>query len=291
MRYAVITRHRAAYPVRLMCRVLDVAPAGYYAWRKRSPTLHAIVDEALMARVRVVFAASRATYGPERVRRDLQAEGVHTSKKRIARLQREGGMRPRPRRQRRVSLTDAQHGDPIAPNRLQQRFGVGDVGVHTVWAGDITYVPTRAGWLYLAVILDLGSRRCVGWSMQETLATGLPLAALHMALAARRPAPGLLHHSDRGSQYASHAYQTLLAAHGVVASMSGAGNCYDNAVVESFFSTLEFELVMQRDWATPSEARQDVFEYIEGWYNRRRRHSTLGYVSPMEYEQQLVKAA
>jgi putative transposase len=291
MKYAVISRHRREFPVRLMCRVLAVAPAGFYAWRQRSPTLHALADEVLMAHVARVFTDSKETYGAVRILHELRAEGVRTSKKRIARLQRQAGRRARPARRRRVGLTDSTHGEPIAPNHLQRQFDVHGVAVDTVWVSDITYLPTRAGWLYLAGVLDLGSRRCVGWSMQETLETALPLAALRMAVAARRPAPGLVHHSDRGSQYASQDYRACLAAHRMVASMSGTGNCYDNAVMESFFSTLEFELVMQRDWATPAEARADVFQYIEGWYNRRRRHSTLGYVSPAEYEERQRQSA
>jgi putative transposase len=289
MRYAVITRHRRAFPLRLMCRVLEVAPSGYYAWRKRSPSLHAIADELLMARVRLVFAESGGTYGAVRTCEELRAQGVPTSKKRVARLQRTAGLVARPPKRRRIGTTDARHEHPVAPNHLQQRFAV--TTPNTVWAADITYLPTRTGWAYLAVVLDLASRRVVGWSVQETLVATLPLAALRMALVTRRPPPGMLHHSDRGSQYAGGAYQALLAAHGIVPSMSGAGNCYDNAVVESFFSTLEFEVLRQQHWATPGEAREDVGRYIERWYNPRRRHSTLGYRSPMEFEAQVLQAA
>lgn len=289
MRYAVITRHRRAFPLRLMCRVLAVAPSGYYAWRNRSPSLHALADEVLMARVRLVFAESGGTYGAVRTCAELRAQGVSTSKKRVARLQRAAGLVARRPKRRGVGTTDSRHGDPVAPNHLQQQFTVATP--NTVWAADITYLPTRTGWAYLAVVLDLASRRCVGWSVQETLAATLPLAALRMALVTRRPPRGMLHHSDRGSQYAGGAYQALLAAHGVVPSMSGAGNCYDNAVVESFFSTLEFELIRQRPWATPTEAREAVRRYIEQWYNPRRRHSTLRYRSPMEYEAQILQAA
>lgn len=289
MRYAVITRHRREFPLRLMCRVLEVAPSGYYAWRKRSPSLHAIADELLMARVRLVFAESGGTYGAVRTCEELRAQGVPTSKKRVARLQRQAGLVARPPKGRRIGTTDARHAHPVAPNHLQQQFTVATP--NTVWAADITYLPTRTGWAYLAVVLDLASRRVVGWSVQETLEATLPLAALRMALVTRRPPPGMLHHSDRGSQYAGGAYQALLARHGVVPSMSGAGNCYDNAVVESFFSTLEFELLRQQPWATPGEAREGVGRYIERWYNPRRRHSTLGYRSPMEFEAQVLQAA
>jgi transposase InsO family protein len=289
MRYAVITRHRREFPLRLMCRVLEVAPSGYYAWRKRSPSLHAIADELLMARVRLVFAESGGTYGAVRTCEELRAQGVPTSKKRVARLQRTAGLVARAPKRRRVGTTDSRHAHPVAPNHLQQQFMVATA--NTVWAADITYLPTRTGWAYLAVVLDLASRRVVGWSVQETLLATLPLAALRMALVTRRPPPGLLHHSDRGSQYAGGAYQALLAAHGIVPSMSGTGNCYDNAVVESFFSTLEFEVLRQHTWATPGEAREDVGRYIERWYNPRRRHSTLGYRSPMEFEAQVLQAA
>lgn len=285
----MITRHRREFPLRLMCRVLEVAPSGYYAWRKRPPSLHALADAVLMARVRCIFADSGETYGAVRTLHELRAQGVRTSKKRVARLQREAQLVARPPKRRWVRTTDSRHEAPIAPNHLQQQFTV--TTPNTVWASDITYLPTRTGWAYLAVVLDLASRRCVGWSVQETLATTLPLAALRMALITRRPTPGLVHHSDRGSQYAGAAYQALLARHGAVPSMSGAGNCYDNAVVESFFSTLEFELLRKQDWATPADARAAVGRYIEGWYNVRRRHSTLGYRSPVGYEAQVLQAA
>ncbi len=192
---------------------------------------------------------------------------------------------------RRVATTDSDHDDPIAPNLLGRQFDVNGVGLNRVWVSDLTYIPTREGWLYLATVLDLGSRRCVGWAMRDDLEVDLPLRALRMARAARQPAPGLIHHSDRGSQYTSGAYQEELAAHGMVASMSRKGDCYDNAVAESFFSTLEFELVMRHDWHTKAEARRAIFRYIELWYNRKRRHSTLGYVSPAAYEAQLEAAA
>lgn len=234
-------------------------------------------------------ADSGETYGAVRTLHELRDQGVRTSKKRVARLQRTAGLVPRPPKRRWVTTTDSRHDDPVAPNHLQQAFTV--TTPNTVWAADITYLPTRTGWAYLAVVLDLASRRCVGWSVQATLAETLPLAALRMALVARRPAPGLMHHSDRGSQYAGAAYQTLLARHGAVPSMSGAGNCYDNAVVESFFSTLEFELLRKQDWETLAEARTAVGRYLEGWYNPRRRHSTLGYRSPVGYEVQVLEAA
>ena len=291
MRYAVITRHRDEFPVRLMCRVLEVSPSGYYASRQRPPSWHALIDEVLMARVRIIHAESGETYGAPRVHRELQAEGLPASPKRIARLMREGDLVARPRQAPRVCTTDSTHADPIAPNLLAREFDVDGIALNRVWVADMTYIPTREGMLYLATVLDLGSRRCVGWAMRNTLEVDLPLSALQMARETRRPAPGLIHHSDRGSQYTSGAYQDALAAHGMVASMSRTGDCYDNAVAESFFSTLEFELVMRHDWHTKAEARRAIFRYIETWYNRKRRHSTLGYVSPAAYEEQLQAAA
>lgn len=291
MKYAVITRHRGEFEVRLMCRVLEVSPSGYYAARKRAPSWHALIDEVLMAHVRIIHDASGETYGAPRVHQELQAEGLPASPKRVARLMREDGLVARPRKPYRITTTNSDHDDPIAPNLLARQFDVNGVGINRIWVADITYVPTREGALYLATVLDLGSRRCVGWAMRDTLDGELALSALQMARTSRTPACGLIHHSDRGSQYTAGAYRAELAAHGMIASMSRKGDCYDNAVAESFFSTLEFELLMKNDWHTREEARRAIFRYLETWYNRRRRHSTLGYLSPMEYEQQLQLAA
>ncbi len=291
MRYAVITRHRDEFKVRLMCRVLEVSPSGYYVSLKRPPSWHALIDEVLMAHVRIIHAESGETYGVPRVHRELQAEGLPASPKRVARLMREDGLIARPRKRQRVSTTDSNHADPIAPNLLARAFDVNGVGINRVWVADMTHIPTREGPLYLATVLDLGSRRCVGWAMRETLEVELALSALQMAREARCPAPGLMHHSDRGSQYTSGVYRAQLAAHGMIASMSRKGDCYDNAVAESFFSTLEFELLMQNDWHTREEARRAIFRYIEVWYNRKRRHSTLGYISPAAYEEEMLAAA
>lgn len=291
MKYAVITRHRSEFAVRLMCRVLDVCPAGYYASLKRPASWHALIDEVLMAHVRIIHADSGETYGAPRVHRELQAEGLPVSPKRVARLMREDGLVARPRKRARVATTDSNHDQPIARNLLKRQFDVNGIAINRVWVADLTYIPTREGFLYLASVLDLGSRRCVGWAMGDQMEAELPLAALRMARDARHPAPGLIHHSDRGSQYCAKAYRAELKAHGMIASMSAKGDCYDNAVVESFFATLEFELIMQNDWRTKAEARRAIFRYIETWYNRQRRHSTLGYISPAEYEAQLQKAA
>lgn len=291
MRYAVITRHRSEFQVRLMCRVLEVSPSGYYASVKRPPSWHAVIDEVLMAHVRIAHHESGDTYGAPRVHRELLAEGLPVSTKRVARLMREDGLVARPRKRRPISTTDSTHAEPIAPNLLARQFDVNGVAVNRVWLADITYIPTREGWLYLATVLDLASRRCVGWAMRDTMEVELALSALRMAREARRPAAGLIHHSDRGSQYAAGDYRAELEAHGMIASMSGKGDCYDNAVAESFFATLEFELIMRSDWHTKEDARRAIFRYIETWYNRKRLHSTLGYRSPMAYEQELLDAA
>ena len=290
MRYAVITRHRHEFAVRLMCRVLDVTPSGYYASLTRPESWRAMIDDVLMAHVRIAHADSSDTYGAPRVLQELKADGWPTSQKRVARLMRQAGLVARSPKKRRITTTDSNHAEPIAPNLLARRFAV-RAEIDRVWVSDMTYLPTREGTLYLAMVLDLGSRRCVGWAMQDTMDVSIVLRALRMAITTRRPAPGLIHHSDRGSQYAAKAYRTVLAQHKIVASMSGTGNCYDNAVAESFFSTLEFELLMQSDWHTREDAKRAVFRYIETWYNRKRRHSTLGYVSPAEYEAQLQQAA
>ena len=300
MKYACVARHRGEYSTRLMCRVLDVPPSGFYEWRRSGPTARAVADERLMLRIRVSFDRSGQTYGAPRVHRDLRAEGLRVGKKRVARLMRDHAMAGEAPRRRPVVTTDSRHGEPIAPNVVARRFAVSACDangvrvaapLNRVWVSDFTYVPTDEGWLYLAVVLDLGSRRVVGWAMRERMDAELALAALRMAVAGRRPAPGLIHHSDRGVQYACGAHRALLAAHGVTASMSRPGNCWDNAVAESFFATLERELIARHRWPTREAARRAIFRYIETWYNRHRRHSTLGYVSPAEYERQLAAAA
>lgn len=292
-KYAVIDAHRPTYSVQLMCEALGVAPSGYYAAQQRSPSAHALADNALRLEVRAQFHASRETYGAPRVHADLKARGHRVAKKRIARLMREEDLVARtPRRY--VVTTDSAHAAPIARNWLRRCFDVEALatlgGINRVWASDITYVPTHQGFLYLAVVLDLASRRVIGWAMRSTLAESLVLDALDMALGGRAPSEDLLHHSDRGSQYASGTYQARLAAQGITCSMSRRGNCWDNAVVESFFATLEHELLTKHTFVSHHAARRAIFEYIEVWYNRQRRHSSLGYVSPAEYEQRLHAA-
>ena len=291
MKYACIARHQRDYPVRLMCRVLEVSRAGFYAWRTRGPSVRAQVDEQLKVRVRAFHARSDGSYGAPRVLRDLRDDGVYVGQKRVARLMRQLGLVGRQRRAW-VRTTQSDHDYPPAPNLLDRRFAVTDVpAVNRVWVSDITYVPTQQGWLFLAVVLDVASRRCIGWAMSETLDTQLTLNALRMALGTRTPEPGLLHHSDRGAQYACEAYRAELEANGIVASMSRTGNCWDNAVAESFFATVELELILKHRWRTRDDARLAIFRYIETWYNRQRRHSTLGYLSPVNYEAQLEVAA
>lgn len=284
MKYACIARHRGAFPVRLMCRVLGVSVSGFYAAQQRAPSARARRDQALRLQVRAAHRRSRRRYGAPRIHGELVAQGERVGKKRIARLMQEDGLVGR-RPRRFVRTTQARAGDPVAPNRLERQFAVDQIpGPDRVWVSDITYVPTREGWVFLAIVLDLASRRVVGWAVDETLAAELALAALEMAVQQRCPAPGLLHHSDRGSQYTSADYRALLTAHGIDASMSRKGDCWDNAVAESFFATLETELILDADWATRAAARTAIAEFIEGWYNRERRHSSLGYRSPVEYE-------
>ncbi len=283
MRFAFIEAEKASYPVALLCRVVEVSRAGFYAWRLRPKAARSLQDQALAVEVAAVYAGSSGRYGSPRVHAELRSRGHHSGRKRIARLMREQGFRARHKRRYRTT-TDSRHGLPVYSNLLARRFDV--LRPDTAWVTDITYIWTLEGWLYLGVILDLFSRRIVGWSMSERIDRQLAMDALQMALAHRRPQRGLLHHSDRGSQYASHDYQRLLADHGIVSSMSRRGDCWDNAVAESFFATLKTELVYQSHWQTRREARGAIFEYIELFYNRRRLHSSLGYLSPVDFERQ-----
>ncbi len=287
MRYACIAQHRAEYPIRLMCRVLAVSRAGFYAWLERAPSGRAQADARLHVAIRAIHAESRRSYGSPRIHRELRAQGQRHGRKRIARLMRVAGLRAK--RSRRYRTTTRSEGTrPAAPNTLNRRFAVRELD--RVWAGDVTACWTGEGWLYLAALLDLGSRRVVGWTTSATLDQALTRAALRRALVQRRLTPGLLHHSDRGTSYTGEEYQATLAAAGLVVSMSRRGDCWDNAVVESFFATLKTELVHEARWATRAEATAALAAYIEGWYNRRRRHSTLDYLSPAEYELRLRAA-
>ena len=281
MRFAFIATEKAHYPVALLCRVLQVSRSGFYAWQQRPAAPRTLQDQTLGLEVAAIFAESRGRYGSPRVYAELRVRGQRTGRHRVARLMRSAGLRARERRRFRCT-TDSDHGMAITGNLLARRFAV--LAPDTGWVTDITYLWTLEGWLYLSVILDLFSRRVVGWALHERLERKLALEALHMALAQRHPAQGLLHHSDRGSQYASREYQQLLADYGIRSSMSRKGNCWDNAVAESFFATLKLELVYQSRWHSRAQARNEVFEYIERFYNRQRRHSALGYLSPAEFE-------
>jgi putative transposase len=287
-----MSRHRGEYKVRLMAQVLQVSPAGYYAWRKRTtPSQRMIADEILMGRIRIVFSQSHGRYGSPRVQHELKESGYRVGRKRVARLMRKDGLVARRRKKRRPQTTDSNHSYRIAPNLLARKFDVNGIRINRFWLSDITYIPTGEGTLYLASTLDLGSRRCVGWSMSDRIDAELVVSALRMAVAARNPKPGLMHHSDQGSQYACDDFRNELEAHGMTASMSRKGDCWDNAVAESFFATLEMELIAKSKWRTRAEARLAVFEFIESWYNRVRRHSTLGNIAPVEYEKRSEKAA
>jgi transposase InsO family protein len=266
-----------------LCRVLDVSRAGFYAWQARAPSGHAQTDARLGVEIAAIHAESRQRYGSPRVHAELRDRGHRTSRKRVARLMRHHQLASRRRRRFRAT-TDSRHPFPVAPNVLDRQFTQG--APDRAWVTDITYMPTGEGWLYLAVILDLCSRVVVGWAMSERITRELTLDALDMALVQRRPGHGLLHHSDRGSQYASGDYQQALAAEGIVCSMSRRGNCWDNAVAESFFATVKVELAHDARWETRAAARSALFEYIEVFYNGQRRHSSLGYLSPRAFERQ-----
>ena len=283
MIFAWIRDHKSDWPTAAMCEALNVSRSGYYAWRDRPPSPRAQRRAKLDVAIRVVHEQSRNTYGSPRVHRELKSRGVACSENTVARRMRENGLYSKVKRRFNVRTTDANHPHAVAPNTLDRAFR--QEAPDRVWAADITYVPTDQGWLYLAVVVDLFSRRVVGWATADHLRAELAIEALHAAVEQRGVEPGLLHHSDRGVQYACEAYRTMLDAHGMTASMSRTGNCYDNAVVESFFKTLKAELVHHEHYATHTEARQSIFEYIEVFYNRQRLHSALNYLSPLAFEQ------
>ena len=290
MKYACIAQHRDSYPVTLMCRVLDVARTGFYAWLRRPPSGRAQADARLCLEIRALHAANRQRYGRPRIHRELRAQGVRVGAKRVGRLLRAAGLRAK-RARRYVVTTQSGGGVPAATNWLARRFAVGQVpGRDRVWVADATACWTAQGWLYLAVVLDLASRRLVGWAAGPTLDQALTGQALERALLVRQPGPGLLHHSDQGSHYTGGAYQSVLARQQCLVSYSRRGNCWDNAVVESFFATLKTELVQDARWPTRAQARVELAAYLDGWYNYERRHSSLGYLSPVEYERQHLVA-
>jgi transposase InsO family protein len=282
MKYTFMAAHETQFQVKRMCHALGVRRSGYYAWRRRSPSSQAQANQSLLELIRIEHEASRQTYGSPRIQVALQRKGVACGRKRVARLMRLHGIVAKTRGKGHPITTQRQPGVLPAPNRLNQDFTA--PAPNRKWVSDFTYIATAEGWLYLAAILDLFSRKVVGWAMAETMDTTLVSNAWRMALLARRPFPGLLHHSDQGCQYTSAAYLNDLAMVKAQLSMSRVGNCYDNAVMESFFGTLKTECVTA-PFATRAQARTTIFEYIEVWYNRQRLHSTLGYYSPVDFEQ------
>jgi putative transposase len=283
VKFTFVRDHRQRWPVGVICRVLAVSRSGFYAWCKQRPSPRRKRRTELLERIRLVHQENRERYGSPRVHRALVVDGHAASRNTVARLMQSAGIRAQSRKKFIPRTTDSTHPKPIAPNQLARDFAA--EAVNRKWLADITYVPTDEGWLYVAAVLDCYSRKIVGWSMADHLETELVSDALKMALVQRCPASGdLVHHSDRGVQYASDAYQQLLSRHGIEASMSGRGDCYDNAMMESFWATLKTELVHQEHYATHEQARQSIFEYIEVFYNRKRLHSSLGYKSPESFE-------
>ena len=284
MKYQFIAEHRQQYPISTMCRVLEVSVSGFYAWQQRAPSHRSQANTRLGERIVRIYRQNRQVYGSPRIHAVLQKEGQRCGKRRVARLMRELGLSAKLRKHR-TRTTDSQHEQPVAPNLLNREFTA--TAPNTKWVADITAIWTAEGWLYLAVVLDIYSRMVIGWAMDAHRDEALVEQAARMALARRQPAPGLLHHSDRGSQYTAADYRELLASFGVILSMSGKGDCYDNSLMESFFGTLKTECVDRQSFTTRSQARQAIFEYVEAFYNRQRLHSSLGYVSPVIYELQM----
>jgi transposase InsO family protein len=285
VRFAFIHERREEFDVQRMCQVLEVSRSGYYAWVERPPSERQERSMKLTEQIRAAHEQSRGSYGSPRVTVDLREAGVAVCENTVAKLMRQAGIQAKVKRRYVPRTTDSAHDHPIAPNRLDQDFAA--EAPDRKWTCDITYVPTDQGWLYLAVVMDCFSRKIVGWSMRDHLRSELVSEALQMAIRARRPGAGLLHHSDRGVQYACGDYRKLLAEHGIECSMSRRGNCYDNAIMESFFGTVKTELVHHEHYLTHQQARQSLFEWIECWYNRRRRHSSLDYLSPEAFEAKL----
>lgn len=281
MRFEFIENHRDAFPVSRLCNVLNVSRSGYYAWRTRPVSQREMANQQLVEQIKAVHADSKQTYGSPRIYRQLQAQGVPCSENRVARLMRKHGIQARQVKRYKVT-TKANKAHSVAPNLLDGDFSASRPD--ETWLTDISFIPTRVGWLYLAVVMDLFSRRIVGWAMSSRMTSTLVEDALVMAIRRRKPPKGLIHHSDRGSQYTSESYQQLLSNHDMLSSMSSTGNCYDNAPIESFFGTLKTELVHHQDYASRTAAKSDIFFYIESFYNRRRLHSSLDYVCPAAFE-------
>lgn len=288
MKYGFIAKHRAMWPVRVMCRVLEVSPSGFYEWQGRNPSKRSVESEKLIGLIRQSFCASDGTYGSRRIWRDLREWGESSSVNRVARLMRTAGLAARAKRRRLPVAHSEPERHSIAPNLLQREFNAS--APNQKWLADFTYVWTAEGWLYVAAVLDLYSRRIVGWSMKADMTAQLVIDALLMAIWRRGKPKELLHHSDQGTQYTSEDFQRVLAANGITCSMSRRGDCWDNAAMESFFSTLKTERVSRKTYANRDQARADVFDYIERFYNPRRRHSTLGYLSPVKFEELRAQA-
>jgi putative transposase len=283
VKFRFVRHHRRRWPVGVMCRVLKVSRSGYYAWTKRRPSPRSRRQQKLLEKIRIVHQENRELYGSPRVHRALLIDGQIVSRNTVARIMRRAKIRAKSRRRFVPRTTESRHGKPVADNLLAGDFTAEEP--NQKWLADITYVPTDEGWLYLSAVLDVWSRMIVGWSMADHMETDLVADAMKMALDHRQPAgKNLLHHSDRGAQYASDDYQQILAEHGIAVSMSGRGNCYDNAMMESFFATLKGELIHQQNYTTRERAKQSIFEYVEVFYNRKRLHSSLGYVSPETFE-------
>jgi len=282
MKFRFIEDHRGEFQVGLMCQELEVSRSGYYAWRGRPPSKREMANRELKEKIQAVFAESHETYGSPRIYRILRSQGLTVSVNRVARLMRSGGLRAKQARHFR-STTRRNKKDSVAPNLLQRDFHA--ERPNEKWLAEITYIATREGWLYLAAVLDLFNRQIVGWAMADQMTSELTKRAVQMAIREQRPGRGLIHHSDQGSQYTDRSYQDLLKEHGLLVSMNGVGTWYDNAPMESFFATLKNERVHHAVYWTRDEARVDLFYYIEGWYNRWRLHSSLGYRSPVAYAQ------
>jgi transposase InsO family protein len=282
VKFAFVKEHRRCWPVRVICRVLKVARSGFYAWLKRKPSRRQIHQEKLLEKIKAKHLENRELYGSPRVHRALLIDGEVVCRNTVARLMRQAKIRAKTKRRFVPRTTDSAHRQPVADNLLQRDFGASEP--NRKWVADITYVPTDEGWLFCAAVLDCFSRRIVGWAMGEGMPTDLVADALKMALGQRQPSKQLIHHSDRGSQYASDEFQQLLIANKITVSMSGRGDCYDNAMMESFWATLKTELIYQAHYATREQAKQSIFEYIEAFYNRKRLHSSLGYLSPESFE-------
>lgn len=288
MKYLFVKEHVSRWPIAHMCRVLSVSTSGYYSWRKQPCHRRFREDEHFRITIHTLFHNFKKRYGSPRIHREMRATGHRIGRKRVERLMKEMNLRATPV-PRFVHTTNSNHNGPIAPNLLRQDFSA--LKPNEKWVGDITYIDTDEGWLYLATVIDLFSRKIIGWSFSDSLERSLALDAIHMAVESRNPPRGVIFHSDRGCQYASSDFIDLLNVHGITRSMSRKGCCYDNAVAESFFRTLKVEEVYRQNYATRDDAQRQIFQYIEGFYNRVRRHSTIDYISPNDFEEQYYHVA